>query len=89
MLFSPTLNAFGPCCRYLSNFPSSPLIGDLGDYMTTIGKTRDDTRVQVRMPKIKDNQVPNQEVPSQLKTWGTPVCTISDPSLASRHVASE
>ncbi|CAL9004119.1 unnamed protein product, partial [Prunus brigantina] len=68
---------------------SSPLIVDLGDYMTTIGKARDDACIQVRMPKIENKQVPNQEVLSQSKIWGTPVCAISDPPLASRHVERE
>ncbi|CAL2238594.1 unnamed protein product [Prunus armeniaca] len=53
-----------PLLPFLSNLPSSPLLEDLGDYMNTIGKTRDDARIRVRMSKIKDKQVPNQEVPS-------------------------
>lgn len=37
-----------------SNLPGSPLLDDLGDSMTTIGRLREDAHVPVKMPKIKD-----------------------------------
>ncbi|CAL2265909.1 unnamed protein product [Prunus armeniaca] len=70
------LTPLKPSTLAVVTFPilqSSPLIGDLGDYMTTIGKARDDARIQAKLPKIENKQVPNQEVPSQSETWGTPL----------------
>ena len=37
-----------------SNLPGSPLLEDLEDSMTTIGRLREDAYVRVKMPKIKD-----------------------------------
>ncbi|CAL2271187.1 unnamed protein product [Prunus armeniaca] len=62
--------------------PTSRL-GDLGDYMIIIGLQTTDARSRVRVPELRDKQVPNQEVPPRSKTWGTTVCTIYDRPLTS------
>ncbi|CAL2266360.1 unnamed protein product [Prunus armeniaca] len=64
-------------------FNPTSWLEDLGDYMIITGLETIDARSQVRMPKLRDKQFPNQEVPPRSETWGTTVCTISDQPLTS------
>ncbi|CAL9011532.1 unnamed protein product [Prunus brigantina] len=70
-------------CRSLPIFKPTPWLEDLGDYMIITGLQTTDARSRVRMPELKNKQVPNQEVPPRSETWGTTVCTISDHPLTS------
>ncbi|CAL2255047.1 unnamed protein product [Prunus armeniaca] len=69
-------------------FKPTSWLGDLGDYMIITGLQTTDARSRVRMPELRDKQVPNQEVPPRSETWRTTVwgrlCTIS-PFANLRH----
>ncbi|CAL9017961.1 unnamed protein product, partial [Prunus brigantina] len=55
-------------CRSLPIFKPTPWLEDLGDYMITTGLQTTDARSRVRMPELRDKQVPNQEVPPRSET---------------------